>query len=122
MNYLQKIFKHLNGKKYNSHVCYLCRVSNTENFAEYDDLFIASDIKTLLQLLKLHVIDSPVKWLPQCKHLCIELIEYHVNIANRNNIKTFYTLLLENGKPECATCDIEYIQFLPAYFKNIREM
>lgn len=118
-SYIAKLFKHTNGKTYNSHVVYSVRMLNY-NMNYYDTLFICSTINKAFELIKKHIIDDPVKWIHNQDVYFVEVCEYYIDIANINNISTFYTLRIESDEIT-AICKNEYKLLIPKYFQSLIE-
>lgn len=111
-------FQHLNGTIYDSHVVYLVKIFNSVR-TDNDVLFACSTLEKAFTLIKQHVIIEPVDWIFE-GNFSIEICEQHVDIANRNNIKTVYTMNV-NDTYMSAIVNYEFIEQIPEFFKSILE-
>lgn len=116
--YTSKMFDHVNGNKYKSHVVYLVRVYNDTRL-DFRDLFICSTIDKAFELIKRHIFIEPIYWIFN-KPFSLEVVEYHVDIANINNSKTFYSMVFENDMVS-AIVDYSFIDSIPTFFKTLIE-
>lgn len=117
-NFQQRQFKHLNGNIYDSHVVYIVKLFDSKR-TNFDILFICSTLDQTFKLIKRHVIIQPVEWIFEGE-FSIEICEQHVDIANRNNVKTVYTMNVDDTYMS-AIVNYEFIEQIPDYFKSILE-